>query len=99
LHDALVLTSPCSNWQCIGVVFWKNSPTLDTDVVYAKDLGPGNGDVFAEYPDRAVYTSTYLPPAIFPYGTTPEATKPGGGDPTPQRAGDIPRPTPSPTST
>ena len=61
LHNALVLTAPCSNWQCIGAVFWKNSPWLDNDVIYAKDLGPGNDEIFAAYPDRVVYRSTYLP--------------------------------------
>jgi hypothetical protein len=100
LHHALVLTSPCTNWQCIGSVFWVNSPSLDTDVVFAKDLGPENEKVFAAYPDRAVYTSVYLPPAIFPYGTTPEATpRAGNATATAPKAGDIPKPTPVPTST
>jgi len=43
VHDALVLVDPCdNNFVCYGSVFWRNNPTLDGDVVYAKDI-PGGG--------------------------------------------------------
>lgn len=99
LHNALVLTSPCSNWQCIGAVYWLNSPTFDSDVVYAKDIAAKNADLFDKYPDRAVYTTTYLPPSIVPFGESTSATPsgPGAGTMAP-KARDIPRPTSVPTS-
>ena len=42
---------------------FKSAPGV-RDVVYAKDLGPLNDEVFAAYPDRQVYSSVYLPPAV-----------------------------------
>lgn len=106
LHNALVLTKPCSNWQCIGTVFWLNSTTFDGDIVYAKDLPAKNAEVFEKYPDREVYSATYLPPSIVPFGATPEAGATASvAEVPPPKAGDIPRPTavptkaPEPTST
>jgi hypothetical protein len=32
-----------------------NSPALDGDIVWARDLGPGNGPLFARYPGRRLY--------------------------------------------
>jgi len=37
-----------------------NRPSLDGDVVWARDLGPWNTALFARYPDRALYR--YAPP-------------------------------------
>ncbi len=100
LKNALVLTKPCSNWQCIGTVFWLNSPTFDGDVVYARYLPAKNAEVFAKYPDRAVYTATYLPPSIVPYGTDPDTVIDGAGAvATPPKGSDFPPPTVVPTST
>lgn len=40
IHNAVVFVKDCdNNWWCYGSVFSQNSPTLDTDIVYAKDLG------------------------------------------------------------
>lgn len=40
IKNALVFVNECaSDWWCYGSVFFRNSPRLDTDVVYVKDLG------------------------------------------------------------
>ena len=37
------------------MVFSANSPRLDTDVIYARDLGPGDTRLMELYPDRHFY--------------------------------------------
>lgn len=60
LHNALVLVDPCgNNFVCFGSVFWRNNPTLDGDIVYAKDISEKRDEIIAAYPGRAVYLATY----------------------------------------
>ncbi len=59
LHDALVLVDPCSNFVCYGSVFWRNNPTLDGDIVYARNLAPKRDELIAAYPGRSVYVANY----------------------------------------
>lgn len=79
LHNALVLADDCRKWWCYGTLFWMNSPTLDGDVVFAKDVESLRAELFAAYPDRAVYVATYGNPSLVPFGTTPPAN--GGRTP------------------
>ncbi|MGB2696095.1 MAG: glycosyltransferase family 39 protein [Dehalococcoidia bacterium] len=69
LHNALVLVDSNCNWQCYGSVFWLNSPTLDGDIVIAKDLEAHRTELFDAYPDRKVYFATYVIPSLRPYGS------------------------------
>jgi len=92
LHHALVLVDACANWQCFGAVFWKNKPTLDGNIVYAKNLPGRNQRLFELYPDRPVYQALYSG-EVFPYGAKPGSNLP------PPVASDIPPPTPVPTPT
>ncbi|MBI5288413.1 MAG: glycosyltransferase family 39 protein [Chloroflexi bacterium] len=61
VHDALVLVDPCdNNFVCYGSVFWRNNPTLDGDIVYAKDIPERRQEIIDAYPGRDVYVATYL---------------------------------------
>jgi hypothetical protein len=98
LHNALVLVETCPNWQCYGTVFWKNVPSLDGDVVYARDLANRNAEVFQRYPDRAVYLASYGTGTVSVYGggvLQRGATR----GPEPPLARNIPTSTPAPTAT
>jgi hypothetical protein len=84
LHDALVLVKPCAPWWCYGSVFWKNSPDLDSDIVYARDLGPEkNAALIADFPDRSVYLADYDQKSIEPYSVSAQAPSPTAAPPTP----------------
>jgi hypothetical protein len=61
LHNALILVDPCgNNFVCYGSVFWRNDPSLDGDIVYAKDIVARRDEIIAAYPGRDVYLATYL---------------------------------------
>jgi len=49
-----------------------NQPFLDGDVVWARDLGPWNGPLFAHYPDRAFYRYAPREPGGAPVFTSLE---------------------------
>ena len=70
LSNALVLVERCPNWWCYGSVFWMNSPTLDGDVVFARDLAERREELFRAFPDREVYQGTYTNPSLRPFGAT-----------------------------
>jgi hypothetical protein len=57
VHNAVVFTDPgpVAEWWNYGMVFSANSPLLDTDVIYARDLGPANKELMALYPGRRFY--------------------------------------------
>jgi 4-amino-4-deoxy-L-arabinose transferase-like glycosyltransferase len=96
LENALVLVqADCNGWQCYGSVFWLNSPYLDGDVVFARNIPERQGELFEAYPDRLVYVAEYSPVAsLAPFGNTP----PREGEPAPRASDiDVPRPTPTPT--
>lgn len=67
LDDALVLVEACPNWWCYGNVFWMNAPTLDGDVVFARNIEARHAELFRAYPDRKVYVATYTRPSLRPY--------------------------------
>jgi hypothetical protein len=46
---------PVAEWWNYGMVFSANTPRLDTDVIYARDLGPRNRDLMELFPDRNFY--------------------------------------------
>ncbi len=99
LHNALVLVqNDCGGWQCYGSVFWLNNPTLDGDIVYAKDIPDRRAALFKAYPDRYVYYASYGPPTYLAvYGSsTPLAQSAANSAP---RARDIVLPSPTPTAT
>jgi 4-amino-4-deoxy-L-arabinose transferase-like glycosyltransferase len=66
LHNALVLVKPCETFVCYGSVFWRNTPTLDGDIVWAKDVPEKRAEIVALYPGRATYLATYDPPTLVP---------------------------------
>lgn len=60
VHNALVLVGKCPHWQCYGTVFWKNSPDLDGDVVYARDTETEETDELIRYfSDRSLYRADH----------------------------------------
>lgn len=98
LQDALVLASASTSWQSYGTLFWKNSPDLDTSIVYARDLPAKNAALFALYPNRRVYYSDYAQGILVPYGWTVDADLIYDLEDVPV-AGAIPTPTIVPTPT
>lgn len=55
IHNALVVVRG-KLWTDYGAVLWANSPTLDGDIVFARDQGEAvNAAVIAQYPGRRVY--------------------------------------------
>lgn len=95
LKNALVLVEACPHWQCYGTVFWKNSPDLDGNIVYARDIPERLADVLALYPGREVYRATYTSPGLTRYERTPGDDEPPPDD---DVDGEEPTPAPSPTS-
>ena len=57
IHNAVVFTDPGppAEWWNYGMVFSANSPLLDGDVLYARDLGAEDQRLMALYPDRRFY--------------------------------------------
>jgi hypothetical protein len=94
LENALVLVEACAHWQCYGTVFWRNSPDLDSNVVFARDVEGRRPELFAEYPDRRVYVATYVNPSLEPL----VPAMPGNEDPRARDVAEI-TPTPAPTPT
>jgi len=67
LHNAVVFVKD-HRWQGFGSVAPFNLPTLDTDVVYAKDLGTKKNLAVAEmFPDRDLYWVKYPRTSIYRY--------------------------------
>jgi hypothetical protein len=98
IDEALVLVDPCNQWWCYGSVVWRNSISLDTDLVFANNIPERNPDLFVLYPDKPVYTADYFGSTLKRYGDDELVTSPETAEDAP-RAGDIPRPTPVPTPT
>jgi hypothetical protein len=82
LHNALVLVENCREFQCYGSVFARNSPKLDGDIVYAKDIAAQREAIVAAFPGREVYVAKYSRPSLQPYqagpvpGRSPAASTP-----------------------
>jgi hypothetical protein len=72
LHQALVLVDPCAPFFfCYMSVFWMNSPTLDGNVVLARNLPEYVDDVYRAYPCREVYAASFDHPSLLRTGFTP----------------------------
>lgn len=82
LHNALVLVEPCTNFVCYGSVFWRNTPTLDGDVVYVKDIVAQRAAIVAAFPGRSVYIAKYTTPSLQPYRPGERPQLPGAPTPT-----------------
>ena len=70
LENALVLVENCglgTGWNCYGSVAWLNSPMLDGDVVFARDLKDRRDEILRAFPGRDVYIATFTTPSIVPY--------------------------------
>ena len=67
LEDALVFVEDCGQWYCYGSVFWRNSPALDGNVVWA-ELKETQDDiaVLGYFPNRDVYIANYFARSITP---------------------------------
>lgn len=59
LHHALVFLDTNHVLAQQNHLLYLNDPTLDGDVVYARDLGPENVRLAARYPDRETYRLRY----------------------------------------
>jgi DNA-binding beta-propeller fold protein YncE len=60
VHDAVVFVKSKWPWQNYGSVFSSNSPMLDSDVVYVRDIDDyKNGLVMKEFPGREYYVADY----------------------------------------
>lgn len=70
VDNALVLVEPCVHWECYGSVFWMNSPSLDGNIVFAKNLPDHNDALFRAFPDREVYLADYEADTLVPFGAT-----------------------------
>jgi hypothetical protein len=95
LHNALVLAEECPGWWCYGNVDWLNSPWLDGDVVFARDLPDRNAALFQAFPDREVYSARYNgAPVLAPYHGKPLAADATSAPQAPARkASSFPTPT------
>ncbi len=77
IHNALVLVAPCSNWQCYGTVFWKNSPDFSSDIIYAKDVPEmRSAAMTAKYAGRKIYLADYGTGSVVPYNPPPPVDRP-----------------------
>lgn len=101
LRHALVLVEgDCPGWQCYGTVFWLNNPTLDGNIVFARDAPERRADMLSTYRNRYVYTAQYSAPAfIARYGSNTRVVREDDDAPKAPRARDIALPTPTPTAT
>jgi 4-amino-4-deoxy-L-arabinose transferase-like glycosyltransferase len=61
IHHALifVVSNPPGAWWSYGAVFSSNSPLLDGDIVYARDLGATDRELMRAYPGRSYYRLNY----------------------------------------
>ncbi len=61
IHNAVIFVKDCSgNWWCYGSVFWRNNPQLNSDIIYAKDLGEEKNNMLGRYyPSRFLYIIYY----------------------------------------
>ncbi len=72
VHNALILVDNCpDDWQCYGSVSWMNSPMLDGDIVFARDLEGQRAEVIQAFPARDVYLAAYWLPSLMPYEPPP----------------------------
>ncbi len=71
---ALVLL-PVTHWTQYAPFFVRNSPLLDSPVLYAHDLGPRNAELAAAFPDRRIYR--LIDRQLVPYVAAPSPPSAG----------------------
>lgn len=61
VHHAIVFVKDCdNNWWCYGSVFPQNSPDLQTDIIYVKDLGTEKNFSFVtHFANRMYFCADY----------------------------------------
>jgi Dolichyl-phosphate-mannose-protein mannosyltransferase len=61
VHRSVVFVRECPDWWCYGSVFWTNSPALEGDIVWARDLGRKSDAklLAASFPGRSAYVADY----------------------------------------
>jgi hypothetical protein len=67
ISNALVLVEACPGYTgfgCYGSVFWRNTPDLDGDIVYARDIVALRAEIIAAFPGRDVYVAKYTQPSL-----------------------------------
>jgi 4-amino-4-deoxy-L-arabinose transferase-like glycosyltransferase len=86
LQNALVLVEDCAReeglgigWPCFGSVFWLNSPELDGNVVFVRDVEGRREDIMRAFPGRTVYVATYRSPSLVPYSAPAAGARDDGG--------------------
>ncbi len=58
------------NWQCYGMVFWKNDTDFNGDIVYARDI-PQMQKALTSYLGRKMYLADYGQGTIEPFEPFP----------------------------
>lgn len=72
LDNALILVEDCPrDWQCYASVAWMNSPLLDGDIVFARDVAERREEIIRAFPGRDVYLATFRSPSLTVYEGPP----------------------------
>jgi len=68
IHHVVIFVRDCGgNWWCYGSVFPQNTPSLDGNIVWARDLNVRNIELKKLYPDRDFYLADYNTNSIESY--------------------------------
>lgn len=67
LHKALIFVESTDDWWSYGSVSNENSINFDSDIVWARDLGPKNQELINFYPGRKVFIADYDKKIIEPF--------------------------------
>lgn len=67
IHGALIFVKPCSQWWCDAIPVSLNSPNFDGDIVWAKDLGPRDGELLSQFQGRNYYHADYDTASVWPF--------------------------------
>lgn len=62
ITNAVIFIAPCpgNHWWCYGSVFWKNTPSLNTNIVYFKEVKDKPIDIIkSRYKDKPFYLIDY----------------------------------------
>lgn len=60
IHNAVIFVKDCKgNWWCYGSVLPQNNPQLNSDIVWALDLGQQNKKLQQEYKNRKFFFADY----------------------------------------
>ncbi|OGK15101.1 hypothetical protein A2774_01475 [Candidatus Roizmanbacteria bacterium RIFCSPHIGHO2_01_FULL_39_12c] len=67
IHNALIFVKPCTHWWCDAVPASYNNPDFNGDIIWAKDLGFKNKELFKAFPNRKYYLADYETVSIVSY--------------------------------